>query len=265
MNLNKKAVIILTIFVSVLILGISIIIAKGIANPKEMETNLTEQVNETDKDTDVELSEQEKDTISDTSREHTYHNLDGLYFIPSKDYDNLKTMIEQYLKKEKYHVTHISITDRIETEDENFYTFWFLLDNDILIRGNFNYDLNEYAFMEETNEEIISKFIDNSTPETPGNIPDEYVYTELTIENMETLKNLLPQEAYERLSDELIFFLNSQNELRRLFTVNDIKEENTSIEWTFTFDTPRIDGKNIHTVYSENTFKFSIESQEVNE
>lgn len=259
MKLDKKIVIVISVVATLLIICVTTVVAFRFSKKdKEPSTEtVTKSGNgETEPDTKDKDSE---DSESVQEKEYRYNNIDGLYFIPSQEHENLKAAIEQYLSKNSYDVTDITITDTTETEDENFYTFWILLDNTMLLKGNYNYELGAYSFVEETDKDRISQFVDISAPDDEEAPDDVYAYMELTIQNLGELETLLPKEDLERLPDEFISFLDKHYELRRLFTITDIKNENTSIHWVFTFDTPRIDGKNVSVTYKENAFVFELE------
>jgi len=263
LKVNRKAVLSLLAIVIVLVICIGITIILGVSKSKEKaddsSTESTTSGEEKEEQTKQETQVQHSESETTQEKQYTYNNLDGLYFIPSKEHENLKIAVEQYLSENHYDMTKITVMDAIKTEDEIFYTFWLLLDSQVVIRGNYHYDLNEYAFIEEMDKKVISRFIDTSMPDDVDAASDEYAYMPLTIENLEELESFIPKESYEQLPDELTDFLDSQNELRRLFKVTDIKEESASIQWVFTFDIPRIDGKNVSVTYSEDTFNFKLE------
>ena len=259
MRLDKKIVIVIAVVATLLIICVTTVVAFRLSEKDKEPSGETITESGKGKTEPNTKNSDSEDSKSIQEKAYRYNNIDGLYFIPSQEHKNLKAAIEQYLSKNNYDVTDITITDSMETEDENFYTFWILLDNATLLKGNYNYELNSYAFIEETDKNRISQFIDTSVPDGDEAPDDVYAYMELTIQNVEELEALLPKEDFKRLPDEFTSFLDKHYELRRLFTVTDIKSETSTIHWVFTFDTPRIDGKNVSVTYKENAFIFELE------
>lgn len=265
MEKRKKAVIIIIITTVIAVVGIGITLAATLPNTQGRNQTAapsssapTGAPEPSEKTADSTPSEQ----TTQAAAEYSYNNLDGLYFIPSTMYDDFKTAVEQYLElTERTDTSKINVLDIITTEDDILYTFWILLSDNTILRGAYNYDLYSYTFDVETDEEIITKFIDTSGPDGIDNGDHSFTYAELSIGNLEELESVLPEEAYQRFPDELLTFLSTGNELRRLFTLSGITQSGDSISWTCTFDTPRIDRKNVYVTYStsENNFVFSIE------
>jgi len=97
-------------------------------------------------------------------KDYMYHNIDGLYFISSDQYDDLKKAITNYLKSiAKTNTVDITFINKIETENDIQYTFWIRLTDNTFIRGVYDYDRNQYAFVVETDETIINEYIDLPT------------------------------------------------------------------------------------------------------
>lgn len=253
LKLDKKTALAMSIIATILIVCISAAIAFGTSRSKDAKD--TKDKLEILADTQT---KEETKTETTVKKKYVYNNIDGLYFIASKDHEMLKESIEKYLLKNDIYITHITITDKVETEDENFYAFWILLDSSILIRGNYNYELSEYSFTKETDDKIISGFIDTSIPDDEDVSNDVYGYMDLNIENLEEIEPFLSKEDLARLTDELVDFLDLHHELRRLFKVYDIKENADSVSWIFLFETPRIDDKNVLVTYVENIFEFTL-------
>ena len=262
MNIEKKKLLIIGIAATIFILGITTVLAVTVFNEQSEEPNEEETASIAPEESQAAVIEDTAATGTDTDAKYTYYNLDGLYFVPSWEYDGAKTAIEEFLKViEKTSISKIRVLDKIVTDDDILYTFWVLLDDDTILRGAYNYELDRYAFEIETDESIITKFIDTTEPDGTDDPNVSYAYADLTISNLKDLESVLPDEACQRFPDELISFLDSQHELRRYFTISDIAQDGTTVSWTCNFDTLRIDKMNVYVTYSTDNdiFTFSLQ------
>lgn len=263
MNIENRKLLILGVAATVIILATTTVVAMLVtggqkeypaAEPSQTATN-EKQAGSID-DTAAEVTGEKAAAV------YTYNNLDGLYFIPSWEYDGFKSSIEDFLEViGSTDISTIKVLDEITTDDDVLYTFWVQLSDNKILRGAYNYDLDNYAFEIETSEATITKFIDTNEPDGIDDPDISYVYADLTISNLAELETVLSGEAFQRFSDELISFLDSQNELRRYFTLSSIVQSDTSTSWTCLFDTARIDGLNVYVTYStdDNAFTFTLQ------
>jgi len=258
-NIARKKFIIIGIVVTVFVLGVATVLAVTVFNGQSEDTNEAETASTAPEESQAAVIEDIAATGTDTAQEYIYYNLDGLYFVPSWEYDRVKTAIEDFLELiAKTGISKIRVLDKIVTDDDILYTFWVLLDDDTILRGAYNYELDSYAFEIETDESIITKFIDTTGPDGTDDPNISYAYADLTISNLKDLESILPDEAYQRFPDELLSFLDSQHELRRYFTISGIEQDGTTVSWACGFDTPRIDKMNVYVTYSTDNGVFTF-------
>lgn len=166
---NKTLIFIISgSLLSVLFIFISVIIALNFKGKPESETSSSATSSES---YDISEPGAEVDNSSDVipledSFSPKYINLDGLYFLPSAQYDFFESEFNDYLiSVEKTDVEDVFIFGKVETEDDNFYTFWLILNSTEVIRGMYSYSLNRYSFIPETEGEIFEAYQENYHPD----------------------------------------------------------------------------------------------------
>lgn len=268
MNKSKKIFVIIGCIATAIIVTATIVLGNTILskNNKEPEAapeaKVTPEVSQSPKpeETASPLSKEPptaQEAVTTIEREYTYLNIDGLYFSPSWENYYFQDALEKYLVEvELADISVIEIVPQIETEDEIIYNFWVLLDSDVaMIKSTCNADTREYSFEIETDESIIREYIDLNTPDGIDDPTISYA-DELIFSNLEVLKDVLPDNAYNRYESELASFLDSEREMRSYYTISDVKSSSGLITFMCNFDKLRDDGKNISVSYSTETDSF---------
>lgn len=171
---NKTTFYLIGAILSIIFISISIFVVINNDNQPE-ETMLSTTSNSTTIPTVLEPEEViTSSSIADNSKpgespspilipNPDYINLDGLYFLPSSQHNLFKSEFNDFLGKTgRKDIKDVYIFSEIDTEDNNFYMYWMILDSKEVIRGMYNYELDAYSFMIEYEGELYEAYQKNN-------------------------------------------------------------------------------------------------------
>jgi len=214
---------------------------------------------------------------TDKQTKYEYINLEALYFL--KEASSFTDEFDTYLSHSDYEdVDTVTVLDDITKMDDTAYDFKIQLDDsdESIIECIFdtNTRLFTYALYSsnapvepvsdpfyidgEENSEVESDQ-ELTTDAIDCNNPEDYD-APISITNEIALDGVLSESALKSFKDGLLKFLVGQNEYRRVVSVKDnsIVVAAESISFQCTFDTARLDNKNVTVGYSLSSEEFQF-------
>lgn len=185
------------------------------------------------------------------NRLYRYKNFDGLYFLTDSERRSLQGILENWLKQNKYSCTLVTVLGNINSAEKGSYKFYVQLNDEqgTVLEANCTEQNGVYAYSfkkyigDIKNIELIGGAdpkMEQAVTEAPadGYVPDDKPTDDspIIINNSEKLpKTMAIQELRENVMEEL----EKKEDLRRVFTVESVKEDVDKVEVQLKFQTNR--------------------------
>lgn len=202
-------------------------------------------------------------------------------YMDPDEVERIKSEIIQFISQniEYESVNEITCTDCYETENTvEFYSI-FDADDQSVLYGTYNKESGNYSQWTDSIinqslerwEEKKERVIQTENWREEEQMPTEWNYIEednrdLTIENEEDLSKIIAESSIEKMKEELLSFLQSNDEFRRelIFSETSVTQKEEITEFQLDFKTQRIDKKIVRVIYDNELgqCEFSLEGGE---
>ena len=180
------------------------------------------------KDTSLNETKETKTTmnIETLASDIRIDNFDSLYFFTSSEYEMFKLKLADYLTSNSFNDIKVAdIVGNPKSDDYISYDFWIYVSKyELILKCTYNMDTENIKFETENDEKTLNNLLGITPPTGDGDPGTEDINTEITINNISVLENIISKENITLFNNEFEKYLISKQEYRRAVTIreNDI-------------------------------------------